>query len=165
MSNRFSLKQDRFLLAILLSLAGLVVSAIVLFYVRSGEQEYGPADTPEGVVRNYILALQKGDYPTAYSPLALDVNLPGLEEFENGLLAQRQAFDTLSVRLGATAQTGQTALVRLIVLHTSGGPFQDTWQDETSVTLRLDATGNWKIITAPWPFWAPVLDKVITPIQ
>ncbi|MCU0487425.1 MAG: hypothetical protein MUE67_00575 [Anaerolineales bacterium] len=165
MSNRFSLKQDRFLLILLLALGGLVVSAVVLFFVRSGEQEYGPTDTPEGVVRNYILALQKGDYPTAYSLLALDADLPSLEQFENGLLAQRQTFDSLSVRLGTAVQAGQTAMVRLIVLHTSGGPFQDTWQDETSVTLRLDAAGDWKITAAPWPFWAPGLDKGITPSQ
>lgn len=165
MSNRFSLKQDRFLLAILLSLAGLVVSAIVLFYVRSGEQEYGPTDTPEGVVRNYILALQKADYLTAYGLLALDEDLPSLEQFENGLFAQRQAFDALSVRLGTSAQAGQTAMVQLIVMHSSGGPFQDTWQDRASVTLRRDAAGDWKITTVPWPFWAPSLDKVITPSQ
>ncbi len=165
MSDRFSLKQDRLLLLILLSLAGLVVSAIVLFYVRSGEQEYGPVDTPEGIVRNYILALQKGDYSTAYSLLAQDADLPSLEQFENGLLAQRQAFDSLSVRLGAAEQAGKTAMVRLIVLHTSGGPFQDTWQDETSIVLRQDAAGVWKITTAPWPFWAPGLDKAVSPSQ
>ena len=63
------MRGDRFLLAILIAIGVLVVLAVVLFYTQGGINDYGLEDTPQGVLRNYILALEKGDYQRAYSYL------------------------------------------------------------------------------------------------
>jgi len=54
--------KDRFLLGILLAIAALALLAVILFLTRqSGQQGYVADDTPEGVLRNYVLALENKD--------------------------------------------------------------------------------------------------------
>ena len=59
------MKQDRFLIVILGFILFLVVIAVGLFFIRQEPQTYGPEDSPEGVVRNFVLALQADDYSRA----------------------------------------------------------------------------------------------------
>jgi len=75
------MKQDRFLLGILVGIGILVVIALVLFFVRQDKQEYVMDDVPEGVVHNYALALYQGDYQKAYGYLAEREDKPTYEEF------------------------------------------------------------------------------------
>ena len=79
------MKQDRFLVGILVGIGVLVVVALALFFTRQDKQEYVPDDTPEGVVRDYVLAIYKDDYEKAYAYLAETDNKPTYNEF-------RQAF-------------------------------------------------------------------------
>ncbi len=51
------MKQDRFLMGILIFIIVLVVAALVLFFVRNEKPIYGAEDKPEGVLYNYALAL------------------------------------------------------------------------------------------------------------
>jgi len=64
------MKQDRFLLGILIFIGLLVIAALALFFIRQDSQVYVADDTPEGVTRNYALALQKQDFQRAYDYLA-----------------------------------------------------------------------------------------------
>ena len=64
------MKQDRFLIGILVGVAVLVVVAVGVFFLRQNDQTYIAEDTPDGVVHNYVLAIQLGDYDRAYGYLA-----------------------------------------------------------------------------------------------
>ncbi len=149
------MKQDRFLLAVLLVIIGLAVLALVLFFVRGDQQAYGPEDTPQGVVRNYILAIQKGDLVRAYTYLASENNTPDSDHFQSDLLTQTRDGSRLSVQLGAVEQIGEKAVVFLTVLHPGNGPFSDVWREETNALLVRDISGAWKIVRMPYPYWGP----------
>ena len=69
MSQWSVMKQDRFLIAILAAVGILVISALVVFFFRQDSHEYGSDDTPEGVVRNYVIAIHKEDFERAYNAL------------------------------------------------------------------------------------------------
>ncbi|HEX7555256.1 MAG TPA: hypothetical protein VF338_01435, partial [Leptolinea sp.] len=64
------MKQDRFLVGILIGIGVLVIVALSLFFIRRGAFQYTDDTTPEGTIRNYMLALQKRDFEKAYSYLA-----------------------------------------------------------------------------------------------
>ena len=149
------MKQDRFLLILMAAVTVLVGVAIILFFLRRGGQNYGAEDSPAGIVRNYVLAIQKGDYERAYAYLADDQNRLNYESFQNDLLGLRQELGNISVQIGKTEQTGQKALVALTVIHSASSPFADVWRDNTSAILTQDAQGVWKIARMPYPIWGP----------
>ena len=151
--DRFQLKQDRLLVGILLGILGLVVLALVIFFLRPDSQQYGTDDTPAGVTRNYILALQKGDYERAYSYFDTDGTPIDLDEFQNELLPRQPEIERVSVQVGNTEQTGEKALVSLILLHPANGPFGDTWRENSSAILVQNPAGEWKIFNSPYTFW------------
>ena len=149
------MKQDRSLLILLAAVTVLVGVAIILFFLRRGGQNYGAEDSPAGIVRNYVLAIQKGDYERAYAYLADDQNRLNYESFQNDLLGLRQELGNISVQIGEIEQTGQKALVALTVIHSASSPFADVWRDNTSAILTQDAQGVWKIARMPYPIWGP----------
>lgn len=79
-------RNDRFLLAILVGAAALVAVALGLAR-RAGPPEYQAEATPEGVAFNYLLALQRRDVARAFGYLS--PTLPGypetVEQFEEDL--------------------------------------------------------------------------------
>ena len=93
------MKQDRFLIGILVGIGVLVVLALGLFFTRQDTQEYQTDDTPEGVVHNYVLALYRGDHEKAYGYLAEGENKPSYNEFRepffNHYLLIEPSFDPL----------------------------------------------------------------------
>jgi hypothetical protein len=150
------MKHDRFLLVIVLAIAGLVVLALALFFLRRNPQEYILEDTPQGVVHNYVLALQKGEYSRAYDYLAQKTDKPDFERYQTDLLMSKRELDRLSVQLGSVEETGNNAFVRLTIIHPGGGPLADVWREDASALLvRMD--GAWKIIGLPYPFYQPVV--------
>lgn len=64
---------DRFLIILVIGIVTVIVVTVVVATQRPGQNEYQPEDTPENVVFNYLLALQRGDYQRAYSYLSPDV--------------------------------------------------------------------------------------------
>jgi hypothetical protein len=157
-------KQDRFLLVVLLAIAGLVLLSLVLFFMRRGGQEYGLEDTPTGVIRNYVLALQKGDYQRAYAYLAEQQGKPDFERFQSDFLTLKRELSNVSVQLGSEEQTGEQALVLLTIIHPGNGPFGDVWREDASTLLARDGTGSWKITRMPFPFWGSSWYPIKTPI-
>ena len=68
------MKNDRFLLGILIGIGLLVALALGLYFLRQEGPAYREDQTPAGVVHNYITAVQLGDYERAleYSLLSLN---------------------------------------------------------------------------------------------
>ncbi len=152
------MKNDRFLLGILIFIGLLVVTAVALFFARGAQQEYLPADTPEGVVHNYALALSQGDYEQAYGYLAEGKGKPTLTQFTS-VFSGADMIGNVGIRIASTdvieasGDTPETAIVRLTVIHGSSGPFDSGYTSDEPATLQLQ-NGGWKIQYMPWPYWS-----------
>lgn len=149
------LKQDRFLLAILGAIGLLVVLAVGLFFTRRVPQEYVPDDTPQGVVRNYVLALEQGDYQRAYGYLQDSDNKPDFERFRTDFLTRQLDPKNTALQIGESQQTGEVAVVELVVIRGGGRrPFGgNVYRESTNALLVQDTAGKWVITELPYPYW------------
>ncbi len=144
------MKQDRFLMVILGFIGLLVVVAVVLFFVRQEPQEYGDESTPEGVVRNYILALQKEDFKRAYGYLQEAAEKPTYTTFQQMMIGMDIAQS--GVQLGAVNIVDDEATVELTIIHNSNSPFDRGW-DENALALLTLQEGEWRVVNMPYPYW------------
>jgi len=147
------LKQDRFLIGILVGIALLVVTSLGLFYSRRGVQDYGPDDTPWGVIRNYVLALEKSDFQRAYGYLHETADKPDFDQFRQSFLTLRLDTNDAAVQLGEVRTSGAEVTVDLVVIHGGRGPFNDVYRETARALLEKDDAGAWKIVTLPYPYW------------
>jgi hypothetical protein len=146
------MKQDRFMIVILGVIAVLAVSALALFFLRRGIQTYQPDDTPQGIVHNYILALQKGDYERAYSYMADLDGKPVLASFHQAFTNNRSSIGDTAVQIGEVSIIAKQATVTVALLQSGGGPFSDPSWNNDSATL-INQGNRWKISKMPFPFW------------
>ena len=135
------MKQDRFLLGILIGIGALVVLALALFFTRKDNTlTYGPEDTPEGVVHNYVVAVFQRDYEKAYGYLADKKDKPTLEQFRKSFLQNYVNPDNNSVDIGGTEFTGDEAFVTVYVQYGSSDPFSSGYSQRG--TRHSDKTGR-----------------------
>lgn len=146
------MKQDRFLIAILGFIGLLVAVALVLFFLRQDANKYGPEDAPDGVVRNYIIALYKNDFERAYSYLQDSDSKPDYLEFQQAFLGDRFEISSVSAKISEVEILSNQAFVQLTVTHGGTDPFQGTWSNKESALLTLQEDG-WKITEMPYPYW------------
>jgi len=147
------MKKDRFLIGILVGIGVLVVVAVGLFFLRQGQVDYVPDDTPQGVVQDFTLAIYKQDYPRAYSYLADGESKPDLAHFQQTFISnQKTELDRVGLKIGEVSVTGDNAGVPITIIHASGDPFSGSYRDIQTAMLKKQATG-WKITNMPYPFW------------
>lgn len=149
------MQRDRFLWGILAGIGVLVVAALILFFIRQGKVGYVEAGTPEGVLQNYMLAIQRQEYERAYEYLADYPEKPDQLAFQQAFLGyQHDQVSATSVEINDTVidEPAQTALVQVALVHGSGDIFGDTYRDQQTATLVLQS-GSWKIYQAPYPYW------------
>jgi hypothetical protein len=147
------MKQDRYLIVILGVIGVLVVLAVVLFFVRQEPQNYGANDTPEGVVRNYCLALQKSDYQSAYEHLQNTEKKPDFITFQQTFLRNEADITQSAIQLGAVDISGDNARVAMTIIHSNNNdPFNRTWNENGTAMLTLQ-NGEWRILSMPYPYW------------
>jgi len=147
------MKQDRFLIGILVFIGLLVITALVLFFVRQDIPQYGPEDTPEGVVRNYALAVHQRDFARAYGYLAELDDKPTYDSFVQAFLSNQLDTSNNALQVGETQTLGgEEAWVTVTVLYGSSGPFSDRWSSSETARLVLQ-NGAWKITYLPYPYW------------
>ena len=148
------MKQDRFLLGILLFIILLVITAVALFFIRQDTQTYLPDDAPEGVVYNYALALQNRDFELAYSYLADEENKPDFTSFRQAYLSRQLDLSNNAIRVGEVTLNpdDEQAMVTVTVLYASSGPFAEGWSSTETATLIQQEDG-WKITYMPNPYW------------
>ena len=88
----------------------------------AARQTYGPEDTPAGVVRNYVLALQKADYSRAYGYLAENTFQATQAQYQQSMANLAQPIADSSVEIGAAqpATDTETTITLTVVQNTVG---------------------------------------------
>ncbi len=146
------MKSDKFLTGIVMGIVLLVIVAVVLVLARGQTETYMAEDTPEGVVHNYFLAIQREEFSKAYGYLADDLkSKPDLDEFIRMVDSNSEA----SLKIGKTTIDNDRATVDIsIITYVGGGPFDSgrNSRDE-SAYLHQNDQGQWKLTGYPYPYW------------
>ncbi len=142
------MKQDRFLMGILVGIGVLVVLALVVFFTRKDTQTYVADDTPQGVVHNYVVAVLKKDYEKAYSYLADLDHKPTYEVFRAAFLQKAVNPDNSAVDIGEAEVNGEEAYVDVALVHNPSDPFSTGYRDVQRAAL-VKQNGTWKITAMP----------------
>lgn len=147
------MKQDRFLVGILIAISLLVVISLVLFFVRKDNVAYLPGDSPQEVVHNYVLAVHQGDYQKAYTYLADEATKPTYEQFRQVFLTHQINVGQNGLRVGQADIYGDEAIVQVVVFYSSSDPFSSGWSsNETAVLIRQN--GKWRLTQMPPGYWS-----------
>lgn len=153
---------DRFLVAILVGLAALLVlagGAIVL--ARQGAPLL-PADTPGGTIQRFYQALDRRDYDTAYSLLSDTlVDKPTSAAFNAYYLGERAGYRAGGadrLRITEDRVSGESALLVVEITHyyNNPGPLGSSsqWSEKVTFTLHREA-GSWRISELPYGYLPP----------
>jgi hypothetical protein len=149
------MKQDRFLLGILVGIGVLIVIAVIVFFTRQQQVDYRAGQAPEDVVHNYVLAVMNKDFEKAYGYLADLEHKPAFEEFRQAFAVGRLSPGQEGIKIGATDVTGDSASVEVIMVYTPGDPFSSGYNNAGSAQL-LRQGGAWKLSSLPaynlWDF-------------
>lgn len=146
------MKQDKFLTAILIGIAVLIVAALGLFLMRNDRQEYAAGSEPQDVVRNYVLAVVNKDYQKAYGYLADLQHKPTYEDFRQSFFNGMVNPGEVGVKVGGTDLNGDEAIVTLSMYYSSSDPFSSRYSNEDRALL-VEQDGEWKISSMPYNFW------------
>lgn len=147
------MKQDRFLIGILIFIIVLVAVALGLFFMRQDTLTYVPDDTPEGVIHNYALAIQNMDFEKAYAYLAKGDAKPSFETFRMAYLSRQLDVSNAAIQVGSSRSlSANEAVVDVTVVFSSGDPFSSPYTNLQTATL-VKESGAWKISFMPNPFW------------
>ena len=164
------MKQDRFLIGILAFIGVLVIAAVALFLFRSKTPAYGTEATPQGVVYNYALALQKGDYTRAYASLADEPGKPAYDSFQRAFITRQLDPSTFALQVGEVQLLANgEALVSLTIQYPPGGIFE-SGSSSTNQAALVKQGGAWKITSLPFPYWGfdwytPTPAPTLTPLK
>ena len=154
--------RDRFLIGILIGIGVLVTAALILFFNRQSQLAYVDDSTPEGAARNYLLALQRNEYERAYNYLSEVSTRPDFTRFREPFLTyQGSEVANMAVEVGdASLDNGSdSALVQITIIRNTESLFGDLYRDRQTMH-RVRQGGNWKIQSAPYPFWSYEWDQV-----
>jgi hypothetical protein len=144
------MKPDRALTAILIGIGVLIVLSLAVFFIRQRNVDYTAENTPAGVVHDYLLALDRGEYERAYELIAESAGRPDFSTFRRYFL-QSRGYEQAPVSLGEVVEDGNTATVQVIFTRSSD-PFGETYRDIQLATLERQG-GQWLISSAPYPVW------------
>jgi Tfp pilus assembly protein PilW len=148
------MKQDRFLVGMLIGIAALVLVALAVFFTRQ-QESYVQEQTPEAVVHNYVLAILNRDYQKAYGYLADLKDKPTFDEFRQAFAVGHLTPQENGIKVGGADITTDGASVEVITVYTSGDPFSRGYNSPGSAQLVLQ-NGAWKISSMPaynlWDF-------------
>jgi hypothetical protein len=142
------MKQDRFLVGILTGIVVLIIAALSVFFLRQDKQTYGPEDTPEGVVHNYVLAVINKDYQKAYNYLADLENKPSYDNFRRSFVTGSINPLNAGVKIGKADVTDEDATVEVSMLNTPSDPFGSEYNN-VGVAQLVKQNGTWKISSMP----------------
>ncbi len=159
------MKQDRFLIGILIGIGVLIVAALAVFFTGQDQAAYVSDNTPDGVVHNYVLAVLNKDYNKAYGYLADLPNKPTYDSFRQAFAVGRLNPGISGIKVGTADITGDNASVDVMMLNTSGDPFNSGVNDMGQAQLLMQ-NGAWKLSSLPaynvWDFgWYQAQPKYV----
>lgn len=146
------MKQDRFLIGILIGIVALIAIALVVFFSRQRQIVYRPEIGPEDVVHNYVLAVMQSDYEKAYGYLADLDDKPTYAEFRRAFAVGQLNPGDQGVTIGTSAVTEDDASVEVIMVYANGDPFSSGRYDSTNYARLVRQKGAWKIAHMPTYF-------------
>jgi hypothetical protein len=138
-------------------IGALALTAVVLVLFTQGKNvTLLAADTPQGTVQRYLLALEDNDYQLAYTYLSPDM-MTGMPPYNDWLSQNlnRPAGQTgWRATLGKTVQNGSYATVEVMIETSYPGGLMSSSQSNLPVTFDLTETGNSWLITSPtYIYW------------
>ncbi len=148
---------SRFLLGFGIVVAVLVILTVVFVMMSDNNVTLLPENTSEGVVQNFLQAMQSGDYPKAYSYMKVVENGRVLT-YQDWLPSVNRPPGIPSVSwratLGETKITGDTAAVAVIIdVFQPQGPFQNPVRSQTVSFDLSKISGTWYITSRPPTYW------------
>ncbi len=148
-----NMKQDKFLIGILIGIGALVLLALGLFFIRQeSKRDYIADSTPDGVVHNYVLAVLNKDYQKAYGYLAdLDYK-PAYEDFRQSFFKGMVNPADVGIDVGAVEINDDSAVVMLSYYYANNDPFSSRYVSEDRALL-VQQNGAWKLSSMPYNFW------------
>ncbi|MFC1975872.1 hypothetical protein ACFLXQ_05700 [Chloroflexota bacterium] len=149
------MKTDKFLIGIVIGIVLLIVVAIILVLARGQGEDYIADDTPEGVVHNYFLAIQREEYEKAYGYLSDELaSKPDIDEFIREV-DNRYDRSEASLQLGKSSIDDDRARVEVsITTYHGGGPFDSgRYTNQNTAYLRRTPSGEWKLTEYPRAYW------------
>lgn len=148
------MKQDKFLMGILIGIVLLIVASVGIYFSRRGTPLYYQSeDQPDGVVFNYILALRQKDFNRAYGYLSEGEYKPTMVEFKTAMLNNQSQIELAIVDIRETTIDGNNAVVQVVSLNQyNDGIFSSGYENPENAALEKVA-GDWKIQSMPYLFW------------
>jgi hypothetical protein len=146
------MKQDRFLLGIVIGIGVLAVLALGLFFMRQNTQVYLTTNTPEAVVHNYVLALTNREYEKSYGYLADLDNKPTYAQFRQSFFNNVVNPESVGVDVGAAEINADEATVTITLMYSSNDPFSSNYNNSDHAQL-VKQNGEWKLSSMPYNFW------------
>ena len=142
------MRQDRFLMGILIGIGMLIVAALVVFFTRQNQAAYAAENTPDGVVHNYVLAILNKDYQRAYGYLADLDNKPTMAQFRQAFAVGRLNPAQNGIKIGKASITGEDASVEVDMVYAPSDPFSSGYNNIGTAQL-VRQNGAWKISAMP----------------
>jgi hypothetical protein len=147
------LRQDRFLIGILVGLAVLAVAAAVAV-VGAPQATYADDGTPAGVVHDYVLALQRGETDRAYAYLADREGRPSRADFHASYAVTGASTSRAWLQIGEATIDGDEAFVAVTVSTGSTGVlFLDGTYDYEATAHLVRQGGEWRLLEMPYEWW------------
>jgi hypothetical protein len=152
---------SRWLIIFGAAIGALVIVAIALVFTmaKPGGESLLPADTPEGTVQRYLLALEAEDYKTAYSYLSFPPNKQISYDVWKGRAIRYEEKHAVKVTLEKSMVTGDEATVSVMVdVFRANEPFENPPFENpvytSHVTFSLKKEGaSWKINSPTYMGW------------
>jgi len=145
---------SRLLLAFGVAIGVLVIVAVALVLTMPApETRLLSEDTPEGIVQRYFLALEKGDYMTAYSYLSP----PPSEKYpydawRSPLTSSGEKPEWKAMVVKSAVKDNEATVDVVVDVFRPGGPFDNPVRtNQITFFLKKEGT-SWKI-TSPWDVW------------
>ncbi len=145
------MKEDRFLTGILIVIALLVAASLSVFFLRQDAATYLSEDTPEGIVHNYVYAIQQGHYEKAYDYLADKENKPSYDEFRQDLFLDQNSGQ--GIQIGEVEIGKDTASVEIAITENRGELFFKQYSYSDAALLIMQ-DGEWKIFQMHFSYWS-----------
>jgi hypothetical protein len=139
----------KYFLTALIILGGLAVGA---FFIKARQTDYLSDNTPEAVVHNYLLAVQRKDAAMLQRLLLPTEDTPSASDVAAALAGGEVSLADISVQILDAQLLGDQALVTL-KFWANNGLFDGGYSYQEIARLQ-QVDGRWYVTQMPYPIWS-----------